>query len=67
MIKYENECCDCGLPCLGDRCPNRNVRRLYCDKCGNDCRELYEVDGEQLCDDCLLEYAKRNIVDKEVK
>ena len=56
MIKYENECCGCATesyPCLGSACPNRNVKHLYCDKCGEDVEELYKVDGEELCEDCL--------------
>ena len=58
MIKYENECCDCavpGYPCMGDTCPNINVKHLYCDKCSEDCEELYVFDGEELCRDCLLD------------
>ena len=53
MIKYENECVDCGFSCLGDSCPNRNVPRLYCDQCGSE-EELREYEGEQWCDDCIL-------------
>lgn len=52
MIKYENECVDCGLPCIGDRCKYRNVPRLYCDQCGEE-SELYHYDGEELCLDCI--------------
>lgn len=53
MRRRENECCDCGLPCMGSACPNRNVLRLYCDKCKQDVSELFEYKGEELCDDCL--------------
>lgn len=53
MKRRENECCDCGLPCMGSSCPNRNVLRLYCDKCGHEVSDLYEHDGEELCEDCL--------------
>ena len=54
MIEYENECCDCGLPCLGNSCPNRNVPHFYCDDCG--CEEdLYEFENKQLCIDCIKE------------
>ena len=56
MVKYENECCDCGLPCLGRSCPNRNVKHLYCDECGSDVDELW--DG--LCEECFIEDAKKN-------
>ena len=27
---------------------------IYCDKCGEDVEELYKVDGEELCKECLL-------------
>lgn len=57
MIKYEDECVGCsdmGLPCRGSSCPNRSVKRLYCDKCGEESDRLYIFDGEQLCGECLL-------------
>lgn len=53
MIKYEDECVDCGKPCLGDSCPNRKVPHTYCDECGDEADELRELDGEQLCTACL--------------
>lgn len=53
MKKVINECCDCGLPCLGSSCPNRNVIRYYCDHCGNE-DILYYYDNEELCEECLL-------------
>ena len=56
MIKFENECCDCATesyPCMGSNCPNRNVKHLYCDRCGDECDELYVFDGEELCEECL--------------
>ena len=57
MVKYENECICCPpeMGCLGSACRNRNVKHLYCDKCKADCEELYDVDGEELCMDCLLD------------
>ena len=56
MKKIENECIDCPkeLGCMGDACPNRNVARFYCDRCG-DKNTLYHYDGEELCADCLIE------------
>ena len=54
MLKIENECVSCGLPCLGDSCPYRNVERRYCDYCKDEItHEYYDVDGEELCEDCL--------------
>ncbi len=52
MQKTENECVDCGLPCLGSRCPYQNVTRYYCDKCGEE-NTLYYFEGEELCIDCI--------------
>lgn len=52
MHKTENECVSCGLPCLGNSCPYRNVTRYYCDKCGEE-TTLYHFDGEELCIDCI--------------
>lgn len=55
MIRYENECVDCGQPCIGSGCPYMNVYRRYCDICG----ELadYIVDGEDLCENCAHKLA----------
>lgn len=52
MKRKENECVMCGLPCMGDSCPNRNVIRFYCDDCGEE-TTLYHYDGEELCIDCI--------------
>lgn len=62
MIKYENECCDCavpGYPCIGDLCGLRHVAHYYCDGCDKEFspEELFNIDGEMLCEDC----AKENI------
>ena len=61
MVKYENECVCCppGMGCLGDSCPNRNVMHLYCDKCKDDVEVLYDYDGEELCEECLLDSFKK--------
>lgn len=56
MQRIEDECVGCtsiGLYCLGNSCPNRNVIRYYCDRCG--CEEkLYYYNGLELCQECLL-------------
>ena len=54
MRKIENDCVDCGLPCLGEGCPYRNVPHYYCDKCGDEA-PLYHYDGEELCINCIEE------------
>lgn len=60
MKHYEDHCCDCatpGYPCQGASCPRRNVAVYYCDKCDPKCKypleEVYEVDGKDLCEECL--------------
>ena len=55
MVRIENDCVDCGLPCMGGSCPLRNVEHRYCDKCGDEIGEYYDVDGEELCEYCLKE------------
>ena len=55
MVKRENRCVDCDLPCQGDACPYRNVEVFYCDDCDEELPHngIYDVDGEELCEDCL--------------
>jgi hypothetical protein len=58
MKEITNECVGCPseMGCLGNSCPNRNVERYYCDVCGEELDdEIYEVDGEDLCIECLKE------------
>lgn len=63
MIRFENDCVGCPpeLGCLGEACPNQHVPILVCDKCGYEPDELYlyEVDDEQLCEECLKEHFKK--------
>lgn len=53
MKILENECVSCGLPCLGNSCPNRNVPHYYCDECQEE-DTLYDSEFGELCADCLL-------------
>lgn len=55
MKSIENECVNCGLPCLGYRCPNRNVVRYYCDDCKQEVQQLYRYNGVELCLDCIID------------
>ena len=67
MIKIMDFCCDCavpGYPCLGSSCPRRNVEVHCCDECeepfgGEFNRSIYDVDGDELCEECLKERLKR--------
>jgi hypothetical protein len=46
-------------PCRGESCSLRRVPHYYCDKCKENVEELYEVDGEELCEDCLKDMFRR--------
>lgn len=62
MTRIENDCCGCDLPCMGASCPERRVPHTYCDVCGNEAEEMYEVDGDDICADCLTDY----LIDKGI-
>ena len=59
MMQYEDQCCGCsadGFPCQGLSCPSHHVLVYYCDQCGDEIGtfdDLYEVDGEEICEECL--------------
>lgn len=56
MVRIEDRCCGCavpGYPCRGSACPEKNVRVHYCDGCGEELEAVYEVDGVELCEECL--------------
>ena len=64
MLKYENHCCGCSspaYPCRGSRCPNRRVEVTYCDHCDEAIApgDIYIVDGEDLCEECLLDMFRK--------
>ena len=65
MIKYENECVGCPkeMGCLGNICPYKNIKHLYCDKCKDDVEELYKCEGEELCEKCLLKTFEKITLD----
>ena len=56
MVEFTNECVDCPkeMGCLGSSCPYMHVPHLICDKCGEEVEELYYLDGDQLCEYCVL-------------
>ena len=63
MVRYENHCCDCATesyPCIGMACSLRRVEVHYCDRCNEELDEIYDVDGEELCEECLKEMFRRN-------
>lgn len=53
MRKVQNECVDCGLPCIREACPYYQVVRFYCDECKEE-TTLYEYDDSELCIDCIV-------------
>ena len=64
MVRIENHCCECavpGYPCRGSLCPLTHVEVHYCDnpKCECELDEIYDVEGEELCEDCLREKFRR--------
>lgn len=62
MIKYENGCVDCGLPCMGKTCKHFKIPVYYCDRCNLEIQgAVYEKDGTHLCESCMIETAKENI------
>ena len=56
-IRYDDECISCDI-CIGNSCPNRNVKRYYCDACRDEVDTLYDVNGIQLCEECTLKQFK---------
>lgn len=46
--ELENQCVDCGLPCLGISCPYRKVEMIYCDLCGD--AAIYRIRDQDLCE-----------------
>lgn len=56
MISERSDCVSCGLPCTS-RCAYYGSYStiLTCDSCEDEVDDLYEVDGEQLCEECAKE------------
>lgn len=52
MVRIENDCVGCQMPCLGNSCQYRNVKHYYCDECGEE-KQLYEFEYQELCLDCI--------------
>ena len=54
MIRIENECVQCGLPCIYESCQYFRVIRCYCDNCKSESDTLYHWDSEEWCIDCIV-------------
>lgn len=62
MIRIEDHCVGCPPErgCLGSICMYRNVEVHYCDHCEDELGdEIYIVDGEEVCEDCLKDMFRR--------
>ena len=57
MVRYEDQCRGCPpeMGCRGNLCQYKNVPIWICDKCGEEEVDLYEYDGQELCEECLLQ------------
>ena len=53
MIKHENQCVDCGLPCIREACRYYDAKVYICDNCKCEDETLYYYDDEQLCIECI--------------
>ena len=59
MVKYEDYCVNCDW-CVGFSCPYKTkIPVHYCDKCGTELEDVYDVDGEELCEECLKDKFRR--------
>lgn len=67
MIKLMDHCCGCATGergCRGNACSNMNVPVLCCDICEEPFEDMlnddvYDVDGEEICEECLKEKFKK--------
>lgn len=53
MNRVENERTDCDIQGLGSDCTYIEVRRYYCDRCGNEDVLYISPDGRELCSRCV--------------
>lgn len=60
MIEIENDCVGCPQGCI--RCGRKKVPHFYCDYCGEECDDLYDVRGDQFCKECTLKELQIDIV-----
>ena len=54
MHYYENECVSCDLPCIYNACPYYKVKHFKCDFCKEPDVKLYDYNGYEICEECLL-------------
>ena len=58
LLYDKGECVGCPpeMGCMGAKCPQCNVIRIYCDICNNETDEVYRISGLDICDDCLADF-----------
>lgn len=66
MIKYENQCVNCGLPCIYEACRYYKVPVCYCDACDEEYAE-YKVEDEDLCEYCVRNLCRELFNDLSLK
>lgn len=66
-VVKENRCVDCGLPCMGITCPNRNVIVKSCDVCGDEFDKVWKYDNAVYCEECLMVALEMDGVIKEAE
>ena len=66
-VYKSDECVDCGRPCLGSLCPNRNVIRKECDVCGDEYEKVYRYENTVYCADCLIMALEMDGIIKEAE
>ncbi len=64
MIKFENQCYGCDIPCVGSSCSQLNVEVHYCDTCGEEA--IYSIDNEDFCYECLKDYLEQCFKDLSI-
>ena len=56
MVRFIHECVGCssmGFPCMGHSC-TQGYMEVICDWCDEEVDQLYVLDGDEVCEDCLL-------------
>lgn len=64
MREIENECVGpCPMGCIS--CGRKRVMHLYCDTCGEEADELYSLNDDELCIECLKDFTRTDLTKGE--
>lgn len=67
MMKKVSPCDECGIAKCTGCLEKSDVYTIYkCDNCGSEEDTIYEYNGEQYCESCILDILKNDGVIKEV-